>query len=200
MKSLAALLVVLYLGGPLLTAQEEQPLPDTPDVTVAFEQGPPPAPPAHEPPHHRELGRWWKDSGIVAELQVSPEQVSRIEQAFQEHRLKLIDLRAELERQEAKLQPLIEADQPDEAKVSAQIDLVLAARNKLEKANAMMMLGIRRILTVEQWKKLEAIQQERDHRWGEHPAMAPRPARPFHPPDSPQPPTQPTPPKPGDRM
>jgi len=39
---------------------------------------------------------------------------------------------------------------------------VLAARGRLEKANALMMLSIRRVLSVEQWKKLQAIQQERE--------------------------------------
>jgi Spy/CpxP family protein refolding chaperone len=152
-------------------------------------------------PHHGpELGKWWKDSKIVAELKLTPAQVSQVEQTFYDHRLKLIDLRADLEREETRLQPLMEADQVDEAKVSAQIDLVLAARGRLEKANTMMMLALRRSLSVEQWKKLEGIKQEREQRWGGHPAMAPMPARPAHPPHPPQPATTPAPPKPGDRM
>jgi Spy/CpxP family protein refolding chaperone len=114
----------------------------------------PPAPPPDQ-------GRWWKNSETVRELQLSEAQVGQIEETFLENRLKLIDLRAELERQEARLQPLLEPNQPDEAKAGAQIDLVLAARNKLEKANAMMMLSIRRILTFEQWKKLQQTQQRR---------------------------------------
>ena len=142
------------------------------------------------PPHPPDLGKWWKNSEIVRELQLSEAQTNQIEQTFLEQRLKLIDLRAELEKQETRLQPLMEADQPDEAKVSAQIDQVLAARGRLEKTNAMMMLAIRRVLTVEQWKKLQAIQQERErmhHRMREHPlsplppgapAGGPRPSRP----------------------
>ena len=121
---------------------------------LAAAQGPP------GPPHPPDLGKWWKNSEIVRELQLNEAQANQIEQTFLEQRLKLIDLRAELEKQEARLQPLIEADQPDEAKVSAQIDQVLAARGRLEKANALMMLSIRRVLTVEQWKKLQGIQQE----------------------------------------
>lgn len=119
----------------------------------AFAQAPPPQP---------DLGKWWKNSEVVRELQLTEPQITQIEQTFLEHRLKLIDLRAEVERQETRLQPLIEADRPDEAKVSAQIDLLLAARGKLEKENAMMMLAIRRVLSVDQWKKLEAIKQERE--------------------------------------
>ena len=106
-------------------------------------------------------GKWWKNTEIARELQLSEAQIGQLEDRFLEHRLKLIDLRAELERQEARLQPLLEANRPDEAKAGAQIDLVLAARSKLEKANAMMMLSIRRILTFEQWKKLQQSQQRR---------------------------------------
>ena len=111
------------------------------------------------PPQPPDLGKWWKNSDIVQDLQLTDAQISQIEQTFLEHRLKLIDLKADVERNEARLQPLIEADRPDETKVGAQLDLLLAARGKLEKENAMMMLAIRRVLSVEQWKKLEAFQQ-----------------------------------------
>ncbi|MCL4524643.1 MAG: periplasmic heavy metal sensor [Acidobacteria bacterium] len=121
-----------------------------------------PQPPQPPQPPQRDLGKWWKNSDIVQDLQLTEQQITQIEKNFLEHRLKLIDLKYDVERQEALLQPLIEADRPDEAKVSAQIDLVLAARGKLEKENAMMMLSIRRVLSVEQWKKLEAIQQGRE--------------------------------------
>ena len=70
----------------------------------------------------------------------------------------LIDLRADVERQETKLQPLLEADQPNEQQVNSQVDAVVAARGKLEKTSTMMMLAIRRVLTVDQWKKLQSIE------------------------------------------
>ncbi len=67
----------------------------------------------------------------------------------------------------------------------------------------MLMLALRRSLSMEQWKKLESIKKEREHRWGGHPAMAAPRAHPAHPaqPAQPrQPATAPTTPKPGDRM
>lgn len=149
-------------------------------------QGPTPAIAPTPPVAPRELGRWWKNSDIVRELQISEAQISQIEQAFLDHRLKLIDLRAEVERQETRLQPLIEADQIDEAKVSAQIDQMLRARISLEKANIMMMLSIRKVLTVEQWKKLQEIQHHRGMMPGPPPpgAMPRQPLLPPRPPDA----------------
>jgi len=102
-------------------------------------------------------GKWWKDSDQMRTIGVSDEQVQKIEKIFQGHRLDLIDLRAALEKQEAILEPLVEADQPDEAQVVAQIDKVAQARANLEKGNAQMLLAIRRVLTVDQWKKLREL-------------------------------------------
>lgn len=103
------------------------------------------------------LGAWWKNSDIVSKLQLSDEQVKKISQTFLDHKLKLIDLQADLEKQELRLQPLMDIDQPGASKVGAQIDLITAARGRLEKENAMMMLDIRRWLSVEQWKKLKSL-------------------------------------------
>jgi Spy/CpxP family protein refolding chaperone len=104
------------------------------------------------------LGAWWKNSEIVSKLQLSDEQVNKISRTYLDHKLKLIDLQADLEKQELRLQPLMDVDQPDESKVGAQIDLITAARGKLEKESAMMMLDIRRWLSVEQWKKLKSVE------------------------------------------
>jgi Spy/CpxP family protein refolding chaperone len=106
-------------------------------------------------------GVWWKDSEIVRKLGLSEAQVGRIEQTFLDYRLRLIDLRADLEKQELGLQPLLDADRPDEAKVAAQLDLITTARGKLEKENALMLLAIRLVLSTEQWKGLQALEQER---------------------------------------
>jgi len=102
-------------------------------------------------------GKWWKDSALMKKIGVSDDQIRVIEKIFQDHRLQLIDLHAELEKQEAILEPLVEADQPVESQGAAQIDKVAQARANLEKSDAMMLLAIRRVLTVDQWKKLRDI-------------------------------------------
>jgi Spy/CpxP family protein refolding chaperone len=104
------------------------------------------------------LGEWWKNPEIVSKLQLSEEQVKKISETSLDHKLKLIDLQADLEKQELRLQPLLDLDQPDGSKVGAQIDLITTARGRLEKENTMMMLDIRRWLSVEQWKKLKSLE------------------------------------------
>jgi Spy/CpxP family protein refolding chaperone len=92
----------------------------------------------------------------VARLGLSADQQKRIDTLFQQDRLKLIDLTASVEKEEATLEPLLEVDQPDEKSVLAQIDRIAQARAELEKADARMLLGFRRVLSADQWRRLQA--------------------------------------------
>jgi len=132
------------------------------------------------------MGKWWKNAEIVQQLQLSDDQLQRLEQAFQESRLHLIDLHAALEKEEAQLEPLTEADNPDEAQVDSQIDKVATARAELEKAHTRMLLNVRKVLTTEQWKKLQTTHfgpMPRMHppMGPELPAPPPPAAKPFQP-------------------
>ena len=104
---------------------------------------------------------WWEDSWIVKTLWLSEAQVNRIEQIYLDHRLRLVDLHADLEKQELQLRLLLDADQPDDAKISAQVDGTTAARDRLEKEHAMVLLAIRRVLSAEQCKQLQFTHRER---------------------------------------
>jgi hypothetical protein len=106
---------------------------------------------------------------MAQKLGLSADQKGKVEAIFEQSRLKLIDLNAAVQKEEAILEPLLEADHPDEAKVTTQIDRIAQARGELEKANARMLLGFRGVLTVDQWKKLQA---EREN-------GPPRPRRPL---------------------
>jgi Spy/CpxP family protein refolding chaperone len=108
-------------------------------------------------------GRWWKDAEIVKNIGLNDGQVQKIEQIFQESRVKLVDVHANLQKEEFKLEPLLEADNPDEGAVLSAIDRITAVRATLEKANAQMAFAIRRVLTPEQWKKLRALHPAHDH-------------------------------------
>jgi Spy/CpxP family protein refolding chaperone len=103
-------------------------------------------------------GMWWKNPRVVETLSLTPDQVKRMDGIFQESRIKLIDLHANVQKQEVILEPLLSANPLDTAKAQAQIDKVADARAELEKTNARMLLGIRAVLTPDQWTKLH------DHR------------------------------------
>ena len=100
-------------------------------------------------------GKWWTSPDMAQKLNLTDDQKRRMDDIFQQHRLKLIDLQASLEKEEISLEPLVGADQPDDAKVFAQIDRVAQARAELEKANSRMLWQVRRVLTPDQWKQLQ---------------------------------------------
>ena len=120
----------------------------------------------HRPPMERALGprggiRWWNDQATIERLKLTDDQRKGMDQVLQQHEEKLIDLRANLEKSELTMRPLMSADQPDENAILAQIDKVAAARAELEKANARFLLAIRGKLTPDQWKELQTMRSER---------------------------------------
>lgn len=106
-------------------------------------------------------GIWWHNPDLIQKLNLTPDQQKRMDEILQQSRLQLIDLRANVEKQEVLMEPMLAANPPDTNKILAQIDHTAQARAELEKANAKMLLGIRNLLTPDQWTKLQAEQRER---------------------------------------
>jgi Spy/CpxP family protein refolding chaperone len=107
-------------------------------------------------------GIWWHNPDLIQKLTLTPDQQKRMDDILQQSRLQLIDLRASVEKQELLMEPMLAANPPDTNKILAQIDHTAQARAELEKANARMLLGIRNVLTPDQWTKLQT--EQRDNR------------------------------------
>ncbi len=131
----------------------------------------------HRPPMERAFvrhgieGRWWNNPRIIERLKLTDAQRKEFDNILLQHKEKLIDLRANVEKAELEMQPLVGADQPNETQILAQIDKVAQARAELEKANARYLLDLRSKLTPEQWKEVQDFRQNRgmerdDHGWG----------------------------------
>jgi len=122
-------------------------------------------------------GRWWDNPNVAQQVGVTDDQKKKLDDIFQQHKLQLIDLKAAVEKQQAIMQPLIEAEQPDEAKILSQIDAIAQARANLEKDYARMLFSMRTVLTADQWKKLRGMAQNHMQRgdgmrkWGPRPGM-----------------------------
>lgn len=105
-------------------------------------------------------GNWWNNPRMVERLKLTDDQRKAMDGIMLEHREKLIDLRANLEKAELGMQPLMGADTPNDAAIVAQIDKVVAARGELERANARFLLAIRDKLTLDQWKQIKDFRAE----------------------------------------
>jgi Spy/CpxP family protein refolding chaperone len=126
----------------------------------------------HRPPFERAFGghgnegRWWNNPKLVEQLKLTDDQRKAFDQILQQHRSTLIDLRANLDKAELALEPLIRDDQPNENAILAQIDKVAQARAELEKANARYLLAIRGKLTPDQWKQVQEFRRNREQMRG----------------------------------
>ncbi len=169
-RSLSVLLGIA-LGSGAVFCQESGPPPPN---GSGDNMGPPPMegrrPPMERAFHLGPHGRWWNNPEFAQKLGLTPDQQKKMEAVFEQSRPSLMDLSANVRKEEVAMEPLLAADQPDEGKILAQIDRVAQARAELEKANARMLLGLRRVLTPEQWKTLQA-----DEPRGHYPHFGPGP-------------------------
>jgi protein CpxP len=141
-------------------AAPQPPRPAEPPRVRTGERIMPPMQPSR-PPMERALmpglpGRWWDNPQMVQKLGINSDQQKKMDLIFLANRIKLVDLNATLQKEEITMEPLVSEDTPDEARILSQIDKVAQARAELEKANARFLLGIRRVLTPDQWKKLQS--------------------------------------------
>jgi Spy/CpxP family protein refolding chaperone len=132
--------------------------------------------------HGRGMGQLWRNPEVAEKIGLSDQQKQQLEKISQDSRLMMIDLRADLEKQQVILGPMLQTYHPNEAQVIAQVEKVSQARAALEKARVQTMLASRGVLTEDQWNKLK------DTRAGFHQNFRRRgPQRPMRP----QPPATP---------
>jgi periplasmic protein CpxP/Spy len=168
MKTVRLVLAGILMAGGMAVAQG----PGGPGMGPGFGQ--------HRPPMERAFGsdgghgQFWNNPRIVTQLKLTDDQRKAMDGIMQDHRVKLIDLHANLEKAEVTMQPLMKADQPNETAILAAIDKVAQARAELEKANARFLLAIRGQLTADQWKQMQAMHEDRTqdrgrdgHGWGQ---------------------------------
>src|SRR5262245_8078328 len=99
-------------------------------------------------------GAWWTDAGLTQRLGLTEDQKTRLQRVFENHRLAIISTTDLLEKEEAQLTRLLEAETLDRNAMFTQIDRVIQARSEMERANAAMMFEMRQQLTRAQWLQL----------------------------------------------
>jgi protein CpxP len=116
---------------------------------------PPPPPPPVGRGSQMPPGKWWDRPEMATKLGLTADQRKKMDEVFQQMRVKLIDLHAALDKEEAAAEPLMQAAQLDDSKILPQIDRIAQARAELEKVEARLVLGLRHVMTVEQWEMLQ---------------------------------------------
>ncbi|HXJ94467.1 MAG TPA: Spy/CpxP family protein refolding chaperone [Terriglobia bacterium] len=160
-KKAALLLIAMALCSPAVSQSGPVQGSDPAAAPVPSQAGPQMGGmgPRRGPPAGRPMGAWWRNSDVVKQLALTDAQGRQVEQVFQEYRSQLVKLHTVLSQEEARLQPLIAAEHPDDAQVFSQIDKVAEARADVEKVNSRMLFAFRSVLTAEQWQKLGQLGQ-----------------------------------------
>jgi Spy/CpxP family protein refolding chaperone len=101
--------------------------------------------------------KWWQSDTYKKELGLTADQTRRVEEIFQKALPTLKVQKTALDEAEAKFDRLVERG--DDKDVMEQVNLVEAARADLNKTRTMMLLGMRKVLTREQWTKCNTMHQ-----------------------------------------
>jgi Spy/CpxP family protein refolding chaperone len=128
--------------------------------------------------YRNDMGKWWQNADIVKKLQITDAQISQLDQIFLDHRMRLIDYGAEMEKQDLKLQTLLDDDVPNEAQINTQVDQVLDSRGKLEREYTTMNLDLRKVLSLAQWRQLKSIRGGVGNQFFIHKTLPPLPPAP----------------------
>lgn len=105
------------------------------------------------------MDEWWKNPELAQKVGLSDAQVEQLDNISYDSRMKMIDLRATLEKEQLTLRHELQTDHPNEDEVLGQVDKVSQARAAVMKAHVQTMLATRNVLTPEQWKKLQAARR-----------------------------------------
>lgn len=101
----------------------------------------------------RGRGDWF---AALSKVKLTEEQQARLKQASLDYEKTVAPLNVTFDAAQARLREAMQAAQPDQKAIDAQIDAVNALRSQIQKAAAAYRLSVQGILTSEQWAALNA--------------------------------------------
>ena len=105
-------------------------------------------------------GKWWKHPKIAKELELTNDQVNRIESIFSSYRPQMIELDSKLKEKEGQLRDTRRNPNSTREEISRLNDEVEGIRGNMRRVRVNMFLQIRDVLTPQQRAKLEEIKSK----------------------------------------
>jgi Spy/CpxP family protein refolding chaperone len=106
---------------------------------------------------HALMGNWWRDPTVINELHLTEAQRNQLEQASVNLKLALIGAGANGATALVKAESALNSEQVDQAAYTQQVNALADAAARLVKDVGGSMLDMRKILTPDQWQKLQAM-------------------------------------------
>lgn len=97
---------------------------------------------------------WW-DSPVVKDLNLSKDQLQRVQSTVHDSRSKLIDLRATVQKAELDVEDAFNAEPFDARRATEAVDRLASARAETGKSLALLSVNLRSVLTADQWRELQ---------------------------------------------
>lgn len=102
---------------------------------------------------------------VASELGISDDKLKQIKEMVYEANRKVVDLRADVQRARLELQHLMNADEPDKAKVLKLVEDLGRKETRVHKNRIELMLSVRALLTPEQRRRLSELMAARRGGW-----------------------------------
>lgn len=108
-------------------------------------------------PAHPPRVPWWKDPAVIKEINLTPDQASRIDAIWRKRETEMQGVAMEQRKQQDEFKRLVEERKVGVDVIGLQFDRAEALRSMLDKSRALMLYQWSLILSAEQNKALKAI-------------------------------------------
>lgn len=130
-NAFSAILLFIFLAAPLMAAAQDVP-----------------------------TGKWWYNPQIQKNLNLSQNEIGKLDKLFANSRRKLIQLKSEVEREQFELDQLLSKKKVDDAKVKKQFQKLEQARKELANERLDFVIGVRNILGADRFQQLKSNYQK----------------------------------------
>ena len=103
------------------------------------------------------VGKWWQDSRVTHQLNLSPAEIEKLDQSYIENRRQLIQKKSEVEAQQFELEAIIEKKQFDERAAHQQFQRLENERTNLSRSRFQFLMEVRKILGPDRFQNLRNI-------------------------------------------
>jgi Spy/CpxP family protein refolding chaperone len=108
-------------------------------------------------------GKWWRNQSVIQSLNLSREEVDKLDAAFRGSRKKLIELKSRVEIEQFELETLIENRTLNESDLLSQHQKLEKARTALGMERFSFFIKVRKIVGYEKFQQLMMLKKKRKH-------------------------------------
>ena len=107
--------------------------------------------------HYTPPGQWWHNPEVLKQINLTEQEVDKLDKAYLDNRRKLIDLKGKLERERLELSNLLNNEETSEAEFMKQFGLMENARTRLATERFRFAIEVMKIVGPERYQTLKGM-------------------------------------------